>query len=65
MILGELAAMSGLDHPGVVCMKEYFVHGGRVYMIMELLEGAGGRRALSTFGVRAPPVPVSTRGVRG
>ncbi|PSC75327.1 alanine aminotransferase [Micractinium conductrix] len=50
MILGELAAMSGLDHPGVVCMKEYFVHGGRVYMIMELLEGGSLLDRLSTHG---------------
>ena len=30
-----------LEHPCVVSLHEYFVHNGRLHLIMDLLPGAG------------------------
>lgn len=38
-ILKEIDVLLDLDHPNVVCLREYFVERNKVYLIMELLRG--------------------------
>jgi serine/threonine protein kinase len=61
-VLQEIDVMLDLDHPNIVRLKEYYVERGRVYLIMELMQGGELLDALREkvrFGSKMGPSPAA------